>query len=336
MTVAAKPYPMTFEPVLLEKVWGGRRLASLGKDLPDGVRVGESWEITDMDATSASGAGGGAARSVIADGVVAGRTLRDAIGLLGDDLVGPGSVERFPLLIKYLDAREHLSVQVHPSPAFAAAHPDAHLKTEAWHIVEADAGSVLYLGLRQGVTHEDLRAALTSRASIEPLLRAVPATPGHTHVLPSGLVHALGAGVLVAEVQTPSDTTFRVYDWTAEYNRPERELHVDESLACMDVPAPPPPGMLAAGATRAVVGQTEYFTIEGVRGPLAGAPLAPEDGRCRVVMVTRGRATLATPGSAHAYSAGTTVLVPACLAGSSTIDLDDDDAALVVAPEGLD
>ncbi len=213
-TPGAEPYVLTFEPILKEKVWGGRRLGGLGKALPAGAMVGESWEVADLASTSEGGGGGGAARSVIREGALAGRTLHDAMRLWSPWLMADGG---FPLLVKFLDAREHLSVQVHPSPEYARAHPDAHLKTECWYVMEAVPGSVIYKGVKPGVTRERFEAALRAGRGegVVELLDAVPAIVGECHNLPSGTVHALGAGVLVAEVQTPSDTTFRVYYWGA-------------------------------------------------------------------------------------------------------------------------
>ncbi len=252
------PYPIVLQPILKEKVWGGRRLASLGKQLPAGVNVGESWEVADLDATSASGGGGGAARSLILNGALAGKTIRDAGDAWGDAAGWSGA---FPLLVKYLDAREHLSVQVHPSPAYAAAHEEAHLKTESWVVLAAEPGSVIYKGLKPGTSADNLRAAIEG-GTVADVLVSVPAVVGACHTLPSGTVHALGAGVLVAEVQTPSDTTYRVYDWVAEYGRPERELHVEQALASALFDAPPA-GVTAQGK-RSPVAQTEFYRIESI------------------------------------------------------------------------
>lgn len=227
-------YPLTFEPIYKEKVWGGRRLEALGRALPGGpdTPVGESWEIVDLEATSPAGGGGGAARSVVANGPLAGRTLGDLVrerarALLGDGRPAAGG--GFPLLVKYLDARENLSVQVHPSPDYAARHPEAHLKSEAWYVVRADEDARIWVGVRAGTTREALAAAVRS-GTVERLLLSVPARVGECHYLPSGTCHALGAGVLVAEVQTPSDTTFRVFDW----GRTGRELHLEAALECID------------------------------------------------------------------------------------------------------
>ena len=231
-------YPLTFQPIYKQKVWGGRSLAKLGRDLPGdaSVGIGESWELADLSQTSVSGGGGAAEHSVVANGPLAGQTIRQLIETYGERLLGKDVKTAddggFPLLIKFLDAKENLSVQVHPSNEYAAAHPGAHLKSEAWYIVDAEPGAVIYKGLTPGTTPEQLRAAIETNTddAVVPLLNALPAKIGDCHYLPSGTLHALGAGVMVAEVQTPSDTTFRVYDW----GRSQRELHVEQAMACID------------------------------------------------------------------------------------------------------
>jgi len=208
------PYPLVFDPFLLPKVWGGDRLARFGKGVKRGDKVGESWELADLPSTSAGGAGGGAFRSVIANGPLKGKTLHDAIVIWGRQLMGEAALAvggDFPLLVKLLDASENLSVQVHPSPGYAAAHPGANLKTECWYILEAAPGAVIYKGVKAGTTRELFAAHIRDGTVVGDLV-SVPAVVGECHTLPSGTVHALGAGVLVAEVQTPSDTTFRIYD----------------------------------------------------------------------------------------------------------------------------
>lgn len=304
----ADPYPLILRPILKPKVWGGRRLEALGKALPDDGPIGESWELADLGSTSASGGGGDAARSVIASGPLAGRALHDAMDLWGHDMMGdvqPTTSGDFPLLVKYLDAREHLSVQVHPSPEYAAAHAGAHLKTESWYIVDAEPGSELFVGFKDGVTRGDLEAAIRS-GTVPSIMRSIPAIPGECHTLPSGTVHALGAGVLVAEVQTPSDTTFRVYDWTNEYDRPDRELHIEQALACASFDSPPEP--VAADGDSTEIASTEFYRMTALKahcaavdlprsnGPLVvmlprtmGAGLASRSGRFEEVTLQRGQ-----------------------------------------------
>ena len=360
-TTGAPPLsPMTFRPMLMEKVWGGDRLSRFGKSVAPGARIGESWELADMASTSASGAGGGAAHSVIETGPMAGRTLREAIAAYGHRLLGSsrpmshGGVGEFPLLIKYLDAREDLSVQVHPSPEYARHHPGAHLKTECWYILHAEPGARIYKGVRPGVTRAAFESALRSgngRGVVE-LLESVPAVAGECHNLPSGTVHALGAGVLVAEVQTPSDTTFRVYDW----GRTGRELHIEQAMACIDF-HPAPAATRHGGASAASSGAsgggsgaasgggggvgggggggagsrwsrlvtTSFFTLDESRpSASASVPVHSDPGdACIVLMCIAGAAELRSDdGSfpAMVLPAGRTVLVPAEVSGRCRVE----------------
>lgn len=315
-------YPLTFEPALLSKVWGGDRLARFGKKVAAGATIGESWEIADLASTSASGAGGGAVRSVIASGALKGRTLNDAAKEWGDALMGGSPLTadgHFPLLVKFLDAREDLSVQVHPSPAYAAAHEGSHLKTECWYILDAAPGAKLYKGVKAGVTREGFAAALRAGgAGVVEMLEAVPAVVGECHNLPSGTVHALGAGVLVAEVQTPSDTTFRVYDW----GRAGRELHVEAALECIEFgPAPVPVDMRKNPPLGGVL-TTEFFRVWRVAcANEEDVPVGHSLG-CFAVIPLKGSGSLFSDEGRFApvdLVAGRTVLVPAGVAGDACI-----------------
>lgn len=314
-----KPLPFVLEPRLFEKVWGGRRLATLGKDLPDGALVGESWELADLDATSASGAGGGAVASIIARGGLAGKTIRDAVALWGADLLGttPAPQGRFPLLVKYLDAREDLSVQVHPSPAYAAAHPEAHVKTECWYVAQAEPLARILKGLAPGVTPEMVGDAARQGGDVPSLLQSVPSRVGDLHELPTGTIHALGAGTLVAEVQTPSDTTFRVYDWARELGRSGRELHPDQAVRCILEGPPPATRRLAQGDDAGRLCSLDAFTIDEAR-PAGGDEIPLSfDGRCQVLMLISGVGELVVQGDDAAslpIHAGHTVVVPAACA----------------------
>lgn len=309
-------YPLKFQPIYKEKVWGGRTLEKLGRRLPEGAKIGESWEIADLASTSPSGGGGSPERSVVANGPLAGRTLHDLIHQYGQRLMGrlPLSDDGgFPLLVKFLDASENLSVQVHPSPSYARAHPEAHLKSEAWYIIDAIPGSVIYKGVREGVTPEQFRQAIEDR-TVESLLIAVPVKPGDCHYLPSGTCHALGAGILVAEVQTPSDTTFRVYDW----GRPGRELHIEQALECIEFgparTAPYEKRSHIAGMFTAVshLVSCEHFRIEKVRMSESYEQEIPYD-QPTIWMVLDGRGWV-TPGNGAApvdFQRGDTLLIPA-------------------------
>ncbi len=312
------PYPLIFQPIYKEKVWGGRRLESLGRKLPGDsfTKIGESWELADLGSTSASGGGGGAERSLIVNGPLAGMTLHDAMQRLGPRLLGrlqPTSGGDFPLLVKYLDAGEHLSVQVHPSPDYARTHPGAHLKSEAWYILDAAPGSAIYKGVKPGVTPEHFRSAIRS-GGVEELLIRVPVKPGDCHYLPSGTCHALGAGILVAEVQTPSDTTFRVFDW----GRTGRELHVEQALQCIEFG---PPEVARHEKRSHVAGMfttvsrlclCDFFRIEKVRMIESYEQEIPYD-QPAVWMVLQGKGQFKLAGfdAPIPFERGQTLLLPA-------------------------
>tara|TARA_R110000868_G_scaffold119469_3_gene317126 strand:+ start:31316 stop:32380 length:1065 start_codon:yes stop_codon:yes gene_type:complete len=334
-------YPLVLEPILKEKVWGGRKLAAFGKKLPEGAMIGESWELADLSSTSASGGGGDAAISVIANGAMKGKTVRDAIGAWGDGMMGGVGLSAeggFPLLVKYLDAREHLSVQVHPSAAYAAEHSEAHLKTESWFVLDAEPGSVIYKGLKEGVTREDLQGAIES-GTVPEVMRSEAAVVGACHTLESGTVHALGAGVLVAEVQTPSDTTYRVYDWASEYGREGRELHVAQAVECASFDAPSggvmadlsissakmgmggPPKM---GSVRTRVSGTDFYSMDVLSASCSEVSLIEGGQKGPVVLMvpkTMGASLASRSGGFEEVilEAGQTVLVPARIAGDCVL-----------------
>ncbi|MGH7133191.1 MAG: type I phosphomannose isomerase catalytic subunit [Phycisphaerales bacterium] len=323
------PYPLLLTPLLMDKVWGGDRLARFGKAVKHGAKVGESWELADMAATSSSGAGGGAARTLIANGPLAGKTLADARAAWGRGLLGVADAKtpvgtNFPMLVKYLDAREDLSVQVHPSPAYAAANKDAHLKTECWYILAAEHGAKIYKGVKPGVTRESFAAHIRDNTVVNDMI-ALDAVPGECHNLPSGTVHALGAGVLVAEVQTPSDTTFRVFDW----GRTGRQLHIEQSLECIDWNEAPIATRLSPEKTSMRHVDSEYFTLDELR-PKLGQVAHLDNDRCVALMVVAGHADLQSPAGALPLAVGTTVLVPAAIASSTRI-IAGDGLTLLVA-----
>jgi mannose-6-phosphate isomerase len=220
-------YPLIFHPRFKERVWGGRRLEALyGKALPPGVRIGESWEISDRPGDE----------SVVANGPLAGRTLRSlmeehAAALLGS--ARPAREGRFPLLCKILDARDTLSLQVHPPP-HRAGGLGGEPKTEMWYIAEASDGAELFAGLRRGITRDQFEAAARS-GEVAELFHRLPVRAGDAMFLPSGRVHAIGAGLVIFEIQQNSDTTYRVFDWNRVGldGRP-RELHLAESMASID------------------------------------------------------------------------------------------------------
>lgn len=304
--------PFRLTPLLVAKPWGGRRLGGLGRELPDGVLIGESWDVADLPPGATSLAN---PVSVVRDGPAAGLTLTELVAQRGDELFGEGGVPedgRFPLLVKHLDAAQHLSVQVHPTAQMVTLASGYALKTESWVVIAADEGASLMLGVRQGTTLDDFRAAAGS-PDIVSLLRHVPAVVGAVHHLPAGLVHALGAGVVVAEVQTPSDTTFRLYDWTDEYGRAPRSLHVDEAVGAaasawstnLDPPAPV--------ATDGRVASSPYYDIDRHRVTSAATRVRPS-GQLVVTIVLEGRLRLGTVAAGR----GGVIIQPAVWSGNLT------------------
>ena len=220
-------YPLIFQPVFKERVWGGRELQRLyAKPLPDNQVIGESWEIVDRPGDA----------SVIANGPLAGKDLRwlmehHAAELLGD--ARPAAGGRFPLLCKVLDAREKLSLQVHP-PAQRAAELKGEPKTEMWYVTDAAPDASLYVGLKQGVTRAEFENRIVD-GKVADCFHQIPVHAGDTMFLPSGRVHAIGSGLVIFEIQQNSDTTYRVFDWNRlGLDGQPRELHIPQSLASID------------------------------------------------------------------------------------------------------
>ncbi|MEM9082635.1 MAG: type I phosphomannose isomerase catalytic subunit, partial [Planctomycetota bacterium] len=264
-----------------------------------------------------SGAGGGAVRSIVAHGEYVGRSISDVVHGHGEELFGKGRAARaFPLLVKFLDAGGNLSVQVHPSPEYAAAHPDAHLKTESWYIVEAEVGAKIYKGVREGVTRDQFARAIADNTVMD-LMIAIDVRAGDFHHLPSGTCHALGGGIVVAEVQTPSDTTFRVYDW----GRTDRQLHIEQSLECIEFG---PPARLdairgEAGARETLLESNDYYELTERRFAPGEVCDVHSQESARIWMVMNGRGRIETEGGGVvALSLGSTTLIPAiCKAGDA-------------------
>ncbi len=219
-------YPLTFHPIFKERVWGGRRLEQLyHKGLPPGRPIGESWEISDRPGDV----------SVIANGPLAGKDLHWLMENHAADLLGPAKAAplRFPLLVKILDAQEKLSLQVHP-PTTKATELGGEPKTEMWYIADAQPGAELYVGLKRGMTR-DTFAEKTRDGTVADCFHRIPVKQGDVMFLPSGRVHAIGAGLVIFEIQQNSDTTYRVFDWNrVGLDGKPRELHTAESLASID------------------------------------------------------------------------------------------------------
>jgi mannose-6-phosphate isomerase len=243
--------PLVFEPLFMERVWGGRRLETLfGKRLPPSARIGESWEIVDRED----------AQSVVHEGPLRGAMLNELWNTDRERIFGAGLADtpRFPLLFKLLDAQERLSVQVHP-PSRVAAQLGGEPKTEMWYLLDALLESDLYAGLKRGVTREAFEAALRD-GHVAETIHTLRTKAGDAIFIPSGRIHAIGAGNLIVEVQQNSDTTYRVFDWNrVGLDGQPRALHVAESLESIDFADPEPHFAEQHGDTLI---ECEFFRVE--------------------------------------------------------------------------
>jgi mannose-6-phosphate isomerase len=288
-------------------LWGNRRLETcLGKSLGPGNDYAESWEVADH----------GADQSIVDAGPLAGTALGDLVRLRAAELFGRCHPQaNFPLLVKFLDAAQSLSVQVHPNDAQAARLDPPDLgKTEAWYILAADPGSRVYAGLRPGVEREQLAEAI-AQGTCEKMLHCFEPKAGDCLFIPAGTVHALGAGLLVAEVQQSSDTTFRLYDWNrvGPDGKP-RALHVAQGLAVVDYergpvdPVPPQPtdrpwvNRLVA-CEKFVMDRWDFDQPQTIGG----------DDQFHIVCVLQGAVRIERDPQPSPLSKGGTALLPACL-----------------------
>jgi len=275
-------YPLIFEPIFKDRIWGGRQLATVyQKPVPAGT-IGESWEISDRPGDS----------SKIVNGELAGETLEWLMRNWQSDLLGPDSkLERFPLLVKILDAQSTLSLQVHPPPEKARAL-GGEAKTEMWYVARALPGAELFAGLKRGVTSAEFERR-TGDGTVAECFHRIPVQEGDAMFLPSGRVHALGGGLLIFEIQQNSDTTYRVFDWNRlDAQGQPRDLHVPQSLASIDFQdfepslVPRDPKKDKEGGIRPLVDHP-LFKVEQVSLPSAGEFELPAK-TCSVIAVLAG------------------------------------------------
>ena len=263
------PYPVKLAPFFADAVWGGSALISEYHKAAPGPRLAESWEASALPGRE----------SVAVNGLWAGAPLSEIWAVWGDP--GPdGRIPPFPILVKLLDAEAPLSVQVHPDAAAAAADPGAEAKTEAWLILQARPGAQLVYGLRECVTETQLRQAAED-GTVEHLLNFVPVQPGDVFFLPAGRIHALGGGILLAEVQQASATTYRLYD----YGRP-RPLQIEQAIRCAENTPAPSVDSVPGGSCRVLV-KCPFFSMEEL--VLTRRLLRAEQGRIVTVLDGQGQ-----------------------------------------------
>ncbi|TWU19152.1 type I phosphomannose isomerase catalytic subunit [Allorhodopirellula heiligendammensis] len=320
VTAMTTLYPLRFEPLFRQYLWGGRRLGTeLNKPIDDDGVFAESWEIVDH----------GDDQSIVANGPLAGTSLhelieQDATALLGDRVATairseslPSNLRnRFPLLLKMLDASRDLSVQVHPNDAQGSRLDPPDLgKTEAWMVIDAVPGSKIYAGLKAGIDREAFAAAVAAGRTEETLHSFEPSV-GDCIFIPAGTIHAIGAGLLVAEIQQASDTTFRIYDWgRVEANGQPRTLHIKQSLDVIDFESGPvspvTPVPVASDAAAVTLVDCDKFTLQ--RYTLSDSHRIDTRNTFQVIAVLSGAIRIAGDASADVLRKGDTMLVPACV-----------------------
>ncbi len=311
-----KSFPLKLKQISKNAIWGGTRLAAeygLGKP---GEQIAESWQLTCRDDEV----------NTIVGGKYDGKTLAEYIS---ENPLAVGTKHdggRFPLLIKLIDAESDLSIQVHPDDEYAAKYTTDFGKTEMWYIVDAKPGAKLIYGLNGKYSSEELRAAIEN-GTLENMMNYVDVYPGQAYFIPSGLVHAIGAGILIAEIQQNSNITYRVYD----YNRRGadgklRELHIDDALAV--IASTDPAGVKSEQSDDpATIAKCRYFDVKKVTLTGTSKDIDVTEESFTHVMCVKGKALIACDGVDYAVTAGEGYFIPA---GTGVLTLEAESADLIV------
>ncbi|MDB5385157.1 MAG: gmuF [Planctomycetaceae bacterium] len=303
--------PLIFLPRIKRLRWGGTRLASvLGKNIGQVGDAAESWELVDH----------GGDQSEVVAGEFQGWTLSRLVGEFSAELLGTSVTQTtFPLLVKYLDACDRLSLQVHPNDQQANQYISGERgKTEAWVVLEALPGSLIYAGLKPGVQRQDLKSAI-SQGKIGECVHSFEAQPGDCVHIPAGTVHAIGEGVLLIEIQQSSDITFRLHDWgrVGKDGQP-RQLHLEQALECVDFTRGPvdpiqPEMLICKDFMSEDLVRSAYFRMRRFSGTRPWKVVSPD--HFQILNVVAGNATLVSRSGVFAIKRGATVLIPACCRG---------------------
>lgn len=297
-------YPLKFEPIYKERIWGGRLLREVfGRQTPKGKKIGESWELADLPDD----------KSKIINGELAGLTLEQAVLKYPQEIAGLSEFSLpFPLLIKLLDCGDVLSVQVHPDEETCRRMGRGNFKTECWYIIQAEPGAVIYKGLKPNVTRKSFEQAIRD-GTVEETLNKVEVRAGECHFLPAGTTHAIGAGLLIAEIQTPSDTTYRVFDWNRkDKDGKSRPLHIDEALESIHFDSS---GDNLTVKTIGRLVDSSYFKIDkGHQMRNCEVLLSP--GQMKTLIILSGYGTIAGDNEIIEFKAGETIVFPAAYEGA--------------------
>ncbi len=281
---------LTFQPIYQQRIWGGRKLETIyHRNLPEPVTpYGESWEISARPE----------AQSIVTNGLLKGKSLAELWDSQRKEIFGDYTSENFPLLIKILDAQTDLSIQVHP-PQHLAAELNGEPKTEMWYIAHAEPGAQIYVGLKKGTTRDAFEAAL-NKGDPDKLVHAIQPKIGDSIHIPSGRLHAIGAGLVIYEIQQNSDTTYRVFDWNrVGLDGTPRELHITESMQCIDFEDFEPSMDTPNGNTLA---ECAYYKVDQLQLSEGDSIHNPEGDKFSILTVVEGSLTDCdgnqhTPGS---------------------------------------
>ena len=302
-----KFYPLQFQPIFKDRIWGGTKLKTvLNKPITSSI-TGESWELSTVDGDV----------SVIANGEFAGKSLTAVIDAFPNEVLGTQVFKifgkQFPLLFKYLDAREDLSIQVHPNDQLASARHNTFGKTEIWYVLQADAGSSIIVGFKKDSNAAEYIENLNGKTLLS-LLDTIPVEVGDVFFLETGTVHAIGAGLLIAEIQQTSDITYRLYDFDrVDADGNTRALHVDLALDAINYDKiDAKKSYQKHENTSNEMVDCNYFTTNYI--PLSGLMKFEKDGRSfHVYMCTEGDFTITQENVAYHYKKGDTILMPAAI-----------------------
>ncbi len=299
---------LRFTPILKQKIWGGKKLNQLFHKNSDGSNIGESWEISDVDGDE----------SIVSNGNLKGRTLRGLLKEYKYDLVGNYVYKtfgkQFPLLIKFIDAKEVLSIQVHPDDDLAGLQ-ESYGKTEMWYVMQADEEASIIIGFKENSSKEEYIEHLDNKTLLS-ILNVDKVTKGDVYFVPPGRVHAIGAGLLIAEIQQTSDITYRIYDWDRrDIDGNYRELHTEKALKAID--------FSAKKTYKTIYSKQENVASQVVTCPYFTTNILPVKGKKEVdllnkdsfiiYMCVEGEVTFIYNNQQEIIRKGETILVPACI-----------------------
>ncbi len=302
-------YPLKFSPILKDKIWGGKKLKTKFAKSANSDQLGESWELSGYEGDE----------SVVSNGFLAGNNLSELIEVYMGELIGDKIYEQyglsFPLLFKLIDANENLSIQVHPGDEVAAERHNSYGKTEMWYVVDADKDAELIIGFNEDCTPEMYLEAL-QMGKVENLLQKVPVTKGDVFFIPAGLVHAIGKGVVVAEIQQSSDITYRIFDYKRTDNEGnERELHTDQALGVINFSASKEPKTVYQPKLNEICNlvDCEYFSTNLLKFDTALTRNYGTLDTFVAYMCLEGSMIIEFEDEKTIVNQGDTVLVPACI-----------------------